>query len=137
MLDKDDWQLLPKFFRRLSLKWGIHHVDRGEELFSSGEGGGNSRPSCSRNWRVLALRIDCRPSARRTPAHHRCLHPQCDLRVLRWEDVSFLPTYLEFRFVKRKNDQHRLCGKVRVAKMHGAVTLPRTVVGPAAHPCDD
>eukprot|EP00873_Tetraselmis_striata_P029294 jgi/Tetstr1/449558/TSEL_036645.t1 len=44
-----------------------------------------------------------------------------DLRVLRWEDVSFLPTYLEFRFVKRKNDQHRLCGKVRVAKMHGAV----------------
>eukprot|EP00873_Tetraselmis_striata_P006236 jgi/Tetstr1/426500/TSEL_016800.t1 len=34
-----------------------------------------------------------------------------DLRVLRWEDVSFLPTYLEFRFVKRKNDQHRLCGK--------------------------
>eukprot|EP00873_Tetraselmis_striata_P017898 jgi/Tetstr1/438162/TSEL_026765.t1 len=44
-----------------------------------------------------------------------------DLRVLRWEDASFLPTYLEFRFVKRKNDQHRLCGKVRVAKMHGAV----------------
>eukprot|EP00873_Tetraselmis_striata_P007270 jgi/Tetstr1/427534/TSEL_017660.t1 len=44
-----------------------------------------------------------------------------DLRVLRWEDVSFLPTYLEFRFVKRKNDQHRLSGKVRVAKMHGAV----------------
>eukprot|EP00873_Tetraselmis_striata_P033356 jgi/Tetstr1/453620/TSEL_040576.t1 len=44
-----------------------------------------------------------------------------DLRVLRWGDVSFLPTYLEFRFVKRKNDQHRLCGKVRVAKMHGAV----------------
>eukprot|EP00873_Tetraselmis_striata_P009104 jgi/Tetstr1/429368/TSEL_019283.t1 len=44
-----------------------------------------------------------------------------DLRVLRWEDVSFLPTYLEFRFVKRKNAQHRLCGKVRVAKMHGAV----------------
>eukprot|EP00873_Tetraselmis_striata_P006742 jgi/Tetstr1/427006/TSEL_017211.t1 len=45
----------------------------------------------------------------------------CDLRVLRWEDVSFLPTYLEFRFVKRKNDQHRLCGNVRVAKMPGAV----------------
>eukprot|EP00873_Tetraselmis_striata_P020661 jgi/Tetstr1/440925/TSEL_029195.t1 len=44
-----------------------------------------------------------------------------DLRVLRWEDVSFLPTYLEFRFVKRKNDQHRLCGKVQVAKTHGAV----------------
>eukprot|EP00873_Tetraselmis_striata_P028602 jgi/Tetstr1/448866/TSEL_036092.t1 len=77
MLDKNDWQLLPKFFRRLSLKWGIHHIDR-----------------------------FCRYS---------------DLRVLRWEDVSFLPTYLEFRFVKRKNAQHRLCGKVRVAKMHGAV----------------
>eukprot|EP00873_Tetraselmis_striata_P016501 jgi/Tetstr1/436765/TSEL_025545.t1 len=45
----------------------------------------------------------------------------CDLRVLRWEDVSFLPTYLEFRFVKRKHNQHRLCGKVRVAKMPGAV----------------
>eukprot|EP00873_Tetraselmis_striata_P039320 jgi/Tetstr1/459584/TSEL_004948.t1 len=45
----------------------------------------------------------------------------CDLRVLRWEDVSFFPTYLEFRFVKRKNDQHRLFGKVRVAKMPGAV----------------
>eukprot|EP00873_Tetraselmis_striata_P041880 jgi/Tetstr1/462144/TSEL_007209.t1 len=44
-----------------------------------------------------------------------------DLRVLRWEDVSFLSTYLEFRFVNRKNDQHRLCGKVRVAKMPGAV----------------
>eukprot|EP00873_Tetraselmis_striata_P011099 jgi/Tetstr1/431363/TSEL_021054.t1 len=93
----------------------------GEELFSSGEGSGNSRPSCSRNWRVLALRIDCLPGARRTPAHHRCLHPECfagfcrynDLRVLRWEDVSFLPTYLEFRFVKRKNDQHRQCGKLR------------------------
>eukprot|EP00873_Tetraselmis_striata_P041222 jgi/Tetstr1/461486/TSEL_006592.t1 len=53
-----------------------------------------------------------------------------DLRVLRWADVSFLSTYLEFRFVKRKNDQHRLCGKVRVAKMPGAVVcvyglLPR------------
>eukprot|EP00873_Tetraselmis_striata_P022675 jgi/Tetstr1/442939/TSEL_031001.t1 len=34
-----------------------------------------------------------------------------DLRVLRWKDVSFLSTYLEFRFVKHKNDQHRLCGK--------------------------
>eukprot|EP00873_Tetraselmis_striata_P016088 jgi/Tetstr1/436352/TSEL_025188.t1 len=44
-----------------------------------------------------------------------------DLRVLRWEDVSFLSTFLEFRVVKRKNDQHRLCGKVRVAKMPGAV----------------
>eukprot|EP00873_Tetraselmis_striata_P005580 jgi/Tetstr1/425844/TSEL_016221.t1 len=44
-----------------------------------------------------------------------------DIRVLQWEDVSFLSTYLEFRFVKRKNDQRRLCGKVRVAKMPGAV----------------
>eukprot|EP00873_Tetraselmis_striata_P015581 jgi/Tetstr1/435845/TSEL_024733.t1 len=44
-----------------------------------------------------------------------------DLRDLRWEDVSFLSTYLEFRFVKRKNGQHRLCGKVRVAKMPGSV----------------
>eukprot|EP00873_Tetraselmis_striata_P045942 jgi/Tetstr1/466206/TSEL_010764.t1 len=44
-----------------------------------------------------------------------------DLRALRWEDVSFFLTYLECRFVKRKNDQHRPCGKVRVAKMPGAV----------------
>eukprot|EP00873_Tetraselmis_striata_P010710 jgi/Tetstr1/430974/TSEL_020729.t1 len=44
-----------------------------------------------------------------------------DLQVLRWEDVSFLSTYLEFRFVKRKNDQHRMCGKMRVARMPGAV----------------
>eukprot|EP00873_Tetraselmis_striata_P037156 jgi/Tetstr1/457420/TSEL_004206.t1 len=28
MLDKDDWHLLPKFFRRLTLKLGIHHIDR-------------------------------------------------------------------------------------------------------------
>eukprot|EP00873_Tetraselmis_striata_P002419 jgi/Tetstr1/422683/TSEL_013481.t1 len=95
-------------------------LDSGEELFSSGEGSGNSRPSCSRNWRVLALRVDGWPGARRTPARHRCLPPS-DLRVLRWDDISFLSTYLEFRFVKRKNDQHRLCGKVRVAKMPGAV----------------
>eukprot|EP00873_Tetraselmis_striata_P040920 jgi/Tetstr1/461184/TSEL_006321.t1 len=44
-----------------------------------------------------------------------------DILVLRWEDVSFLSTYLEFRFVQRKNDQHIQCGKVRVARMPGAV----------------
>eukprot|EP00873_Tetraselmis_striata_P000097 jgi/Tetstr1/420361/TSEL_011480.t2 len=155
MLDKDDWQLLPKFFRRLSLKWGIHHVDRfasdlnhqvprfysrfcGEELFSSGEGSAkrtlglavkNAKEPFA--WSDIAklVRLRCKDDsgicswivAVAAAVSFAGFCRYSDLRVLRWEDVSFLPTYLEFRFVKRKNDQHRLCGKVRVAKMHGAV----------------
>eukprot|EP00873_Tetraselmis_striata_P022792 jgi/Tetstr1/443056/TSEL_031114.t1 len=138
MLDKDDWQLLPKFFRRLSLKWGIHHVDRGEELFSSGEGSAkrtlglavkNAKEPFA--WSDIAklVRLRCKDDsgicswivAVAPAVSFAGFCRYSDLRVLRWEDVSFLPTYLEFRFVKRKNDQHRLCCKVRVAKMHGAV----------------
>eukprot|EP00873_Tetraselmis_striata_P023803 jgi/Tetstr1/444067/TSEL_003307.t1 len=62
------------------------------------------------------------PSSSTQPTRSkRYLRRTSDLRVLRWEDVCFLSTCLEFRFVKRKNDQHRLCGKVRVARMPDAV----------------
>eukprot|EP00873_Tetraselmis_striata_P028154 jgi/Tetstr1/448418/TSEL_035688.t1 len=123
MLDKDDWQLLPKFFRRLGLKWGIHHVDRFASDLNHQVPRFYSRfwcPGCegvdafSHFWGATKRTLGLAVKNVKEPF-------ACDLRVLRWEDVSFLPTYLEFRFVKRKNDQHRLCGKVRVAKMHGAV----------------
>eukprot|EP00873_Tetraselmis_striata_P038334 jgi/Tetstr1/458598/TSEL_045001.t1 len=135
MLDKDDWQLLPKFFRRLSLKWGIHHIDR----FASDL---NHQPSAPRGlavknakelfaWSdiVKLVRLRCRDDsgicswiiAVAAAVSFAGFCRYSDLQVLRWEDVSFLSTYLEFRFVKRKNDQHRLCGKLRVAKMPGAV----------------
>eukprot|EP00873_Tetraselmis_striata_P005595 jgi/Tetstr1/425859/TSEL_016236.t1 len=143
MLDKDDWQLLPKFFRRLSLKWGIHHVDRfASDLnhqvprFYSrfakrtlGLAVKNAKEPFA--WSDIAklVRLRCKDDsgicswivAVAAAVSFAGFCRYSDLRVLRWEDVSFLPTYLEFRFVKRKNDQHRLCGKVRVAKMHGAV----------------
>eukprot|EP00873_Tetraselmis_striata_P036021 jgi/Tetstr1/456285/TSEL_043042.t1 len=159
MLDKDDWQLLPKFFRRLSLKWGIHHVDRFASDLNHQVPRFYSRfwcPGCegvdafSHFWgakRTLGLAVKKAKEPFAWSDIAKLVHLRCkddsgicswivavaaavsfagfcrysDLRVLRWEDVSFLPTYLEFRFVKRKNDQHRLCGKVRVAKMHGAV----------------
>eukprot|EP00873_Tetraselmis_striata_P020603 jgi/Tetstr1/440867/TSEL_029140.t1 len=121
MLDKDDWQLLPKFFRRLSLKAAAKRtlglaVKNTKEPFA---------------WPDIAklVRLRCRDDsgicswiiAVAAAVSFAGFCRYIDLRVLRWEDVSFLSTYLEFRFAKRKNDQHRLCGKVRVAKMPGAV----------------
>eukprot|EP00873_Tetraselmis_striata_P025433 jgi/Tetstr1/445697/TSEL_003497.t1 len=129
MLDKDDWQLLPKFFRRLSLKWGIHHIDRAAAKRTLGLAVKNAKEPFA--WPDIAklVRLRCRDDsgicswivavAATVSFAGFCRYN--DLRVLRWEDVSFLSTYLEFRFVKLKNDQHRLCDKVRVAKMPGAV----------------
>eukprot|EP00873_Tetraselmis_striata_P007912 jgi/Tetstr1/428176/TSEL_018227.t1 len=112
MLDTDDWQLLlPEFFRRLSLKAAAKRtlglaVKNAKEPFA---------------WPDIAklVRLRCRDDsgicswivAVAAAVSFAGFCRYSDLRVLRWEDVSFLSTYLEFRFVKRKNDQHRLCGK--------------------------
>jgi hypothetical protein len=47
----------------------------GNELFMFGHGSGNSRPDATPRWRVLALRFDARPNARRSrPAFRKLPH---------------------------------------------------------------
>jgi hypothetical protein len=43
-----------------------------------------------------------------------------DAANMLWTSVTFLPTLLEIRFVKRKNDQHIPGGGVCIASLDGA-----------------